>query len=169
MAIRCGNCKSLHKSVVDVKACYVGARQASLPANPQPVQREGWPSVPEGRYALESEDGVKFYKVDKPTEGRWAGYIFVKLLVGSPGDWAEYPQRAAKQEIMAAIEKIGARESAALFGFKARHCGRCMSPLSTPQSRAAGYGEVCAEKVGWPYPSKNEALRILRERGEDAA
>ena len=34
--------------------------------------------VPAGRYALVAEDGVvKFYVVDRPTEGKWAGRTFV--------------------------------------------------------------------------------------------
>lgn len=129
-------------------------------------QKQTWPTVPEGRYALQAEDGtVTFYKVDRPDQGRWAGYIFTKRIVGSPGDWAEF--RVPLAPTMDAIEKMGAMESARLFGYKAKACGRCSSPLSTVQSRAAGYGEVCAEKVGWPYPSEKEARRILGELGEE--
>ena len=29
--------------------------------------------------------GGVFYKVDRPTEGKWAGYTFVKLLVADGG------------------------------------------------------------------------------------
>lgn len=123
-------------------------------------------SVPEGRYALIEEDGtVAFYKVDRPTEGKWSGRIFVKLITGGVGRWQEHRRKVA--DILPRIEKMGARESAALFGLKVRHCGRCMSPLSKLQSRAAGYGEHCAGLLGWPYPSEAEARDILRERGED--
>ncbi len=40
-------------------------------------------------------------------------------------------------------------------------CGRCLGPLSTVQSRAAGYGKACAAHVGWPYPTRREAMAIL--------
>lgn len=125
-------------------------------------------SVIAGRYALPADDGhVVFYQVDRPTEGRWNGYVFVKTLIGGVGHWTTYPQKeAAGQNILERIEKFGVRESAQLFGWKAKHCGRCMSPLSQIQSRAAGYGAHCAGLTGWPYPTKEEARRMLGERGE---
>lgn len=121
-------------------------------------------TVLEGRYAVETPDVVKFYKVDRPTEGKWTGYVFVKMLVGSPGDWSEYPIKgAAREAVFIAIESAGVRESAVLFGRKTQRCGRCMSPLSDPRSRAAGYGQHCASLLGWPYPSRQEALAFLGE------
>lgn len=134
--------------------------------------REVPPDVPAGRYALVGDDGVvRFYKVDRPTEGKWSGYVFVKMLVGGVGDWQEYPVKGGDRRmvVLRLIEKAGVRESAALFGMKAKHCGSCMSPLSQLQSRAAGYGAHCASKHGWFYPSKAEARVILAERGEDVS
>src|SRR5690606_38406913 len=42
-------------------------------------------AVPAGRYALRSEDGqrISFYRVDRPEEGKWAGWVFVKHLVAN--------------------------------------------------------------------------------------
>lgn len=148
----------------------IGKREASaaiealLPLHNRSHEYARWPSVVEGRYALYTGDGtVAFYKVDRPTEGKWAGRIFVKLLIGAPGHWHEMK---ASLETMARIEEMGAVESARLFGYKSKSCGQCGSPLSNLRSRAAGFGEVCAAKLGWPYPSENEARRILREMGE---
>lgn len=160
-------------NVCDGKA--VGKKEASdaieallkLPrkGGEEPKSTGAWASIPEGRYALVIDGDVKFFKVDRPTQGKWAGRVFTKLITGGVGSWQEY--RRKNEDILPLIEKMGARESATLFGIKARHCGRCMSPLSTKQSRAAGYGEHCAGVVGWPYPSVKEAERILLERGED--
>jgi hypothetical protein len=125
------------------------------------------PDVAAGRYALTGTDGqVRFYQVDRPTEGRWAGYVFVKVLIGSLGAWRkERVNRSQQPEILRLIAKD--QEGAArLFGQKAKQCGHCHSPLSTPQSRAAGYGETCADNHGYWYPKLEEALRLLKEMGE---
>lgn len=128
-----------------------------------------WPAIPAGNYALEAADGhVVFYGVDKPTHGNWPGMTFVNLLVGAPGDWRE--QKLGRDVQWRILERINAdpQEAARLFGYKTRSCGQCHSPLSNPRSRAAGFGEVCAGKTGWPYPSMEAALRILAELGESA-
>lgn len=122
---------------------------------------------PAGRYALDTSDGVKFYQVDRPTEGRWQGHVFVKRVFGSPGKLRvdRIKSSRTRDEILRAIA-VDTRSAAALFGIKMRACGSCLSPLTNPQSRAAGYGLTCAGKNGWYYPSLREALRILDERGE---
>lgn len=133
-------------------------------ATEAPAQKKETPDVPAGRYGLSGADGqVRFYRVDRPTEGKWKGYTFVKLLIGSPGAWrAEQINRSIRPQILAAI---GADAEAALrlFGQKFEQCGACSSPLSDPRSRAAGYGEICAGKRGYWYPTLAEALKILGE------
>ena len=124
--------------------------------------------VPDGRYALPAEDGhYVFYKVDNVTEGKWAGYTFVVQLVGSVGDWSE--QRLSREVSKSVLARIAAdvEEAARMFGLKAKACSYCSSPLSQIQSRAAGYGETCAENHGFYYPSLEEARTILAERGEE--
>lgn len=133
-----------------------------------------WPSVPAGRYAIyrtteaTGESILRFYQVDKPENGKWAGRVFLSLLVGSPGNWTKLSIKQSKDKntVMAHIGK-DARAAAVEFGRKAKVCGRCLSPLSHVRSRAAGYGQACAEKLGWPYPSEEEARRILHELGID--
>lgn len=129
-------------------------------ATPQPVN-----DVPEGRYAVRGSDRtVDFYKVDCPTEGRWAGYVFASLLTGAPGDWAKQRlSKPATATLLARIQAAGVEDSARLFGEKTESCGNCGSPLSDPQSRVAGYGETCAGKHGYWYPTLAEALEILNE------
>lgn len=123
------------------------------------------PQLKPGSYALREPDGdVSFYAVDMPARGNWAGQVFIVKLVGAPGDWLR--QRIADPRKVAeriAADLIGA---ARLFGQKARACGQCGSPLSNVRSRAAGYGEECATRLGWPYPSKIVAEQQL---GETAA
>lgn len=157
-----------------LKACpgkaVAAANKAHIAAN-----NEVWPSVPAGRYALyrtgaDGQPALRFYQVDKPTEGRWAGRVFLSLLIGSPGNYTKLAIKDGRQrdEIMAAIG-LDARAAAVEFGRKAGVCGRCLSPLSNLRSRAAGYGAICASKLGWPYPGEEEARRILDELGIDAS
>ena len=41
------------------------------------------PAVPEGRYAVEIDGTLGFFKVDAPTEGKWAGRVFVKQMAST--------------------------------------------------------------------------------------
>ena len=123
--------------------------------------------IPDGKYALQADDGhFVFYQIDNPTEGKWAGYTFVSQLIGSVGDWQE--QRLSRQVSDGVKARIAANveEAARMFGIKAKACSYCSSPLSNIQSRAAGYGETCANNHGFFYPTEAEAREILAERGE---
>lgn len=125
-------------------------------------------NIPDGRYALPADDGhFVFYKVDNVTEGKWAGYTFVVQLVGSVGDWNEQRLSRAVSDNVKSRIAADVEEAARMFGIKARACGYCCSPLSNIQSRAAGYGEKCAENNGLHYPTEGEAREILAERGEE--
>jgi hypothetical protein len=108
--------------------------------------------VPEGRYAVTGEDGTTdFYKVDRPTEGKWAGYIFVKLGLGGPhGDprWERIPLRNV-QTILNKIAADGPKEAMLRYGKELGHCGHCGRTLTNPESIEAGIGPVCRGKMGW--------------------
>ena len=55
------------------------ARQAEREQEQRTEREQGpAPIVPAGWYALDNGDGVRFYRVDTPTEGRWAGRVFVR-------------------------------------------------------------------------------------------
>lgn len=129
-------------------------------------EEDRWTNVPAGRYALTGSDGhVFFVQVNRPESGRWEGHVFAAYLVGSPGDFSRI--RAERHEQLHLLDRLAEDPVAAarLFGDKFMICGRCCSPLSNVRSRAAGFGETCATKVGWPYPSAGEARRMLDERG----
>lgn len=137
-----------------------------LPAEVQKAAVADPPVVPEGRYAIRGHDStVDFYKVDhgKPG-GRWDGYVFVSLLIGAPGAFAEQRiGREASASVIGRVLAAGIEDSARLYGEKTRTCGNCGADLSDPQSRAAGYGETCAGNRGYWYPTRAEALEILGE------
>jgi len=111
--------------------------------------------VPAGRYAITGDDGsTVFYKVDRPTEGDWAGYVFVRMLVAQGGHGLAalgqvklgVPQQ---RSVLDRIAEAGVAESSARFGHDLGHCGVCGRELTKDESIARGIGPVCAEKMGW--------------------
>lgn len=122
-------------------------------------------SMPEGRYALHWDEpgargwtGWHFYEVDKPTEGRWVGYTFVKRLIGAPSQYQKVDiKRSDRDEVLRAIDEDPKRAMVD-YGKQAKVCGRCASPLSNDDkphphdgltSIQRGIGPVCMFKDGW--------------------
>lgn len=104
------------------------------------------PEVPAGRYAVENEQGaLAFYVVDRPTEGRWAGYTFVRVMASD--EEHRVSLRAAKP-ILAKIQ-ADPKAASARYGHELGRCGVCNRTLTDEASRAAGIGPVCADKAGW--------------------
>ena len=106
--------------------------------------------VPAGRYAIDTSvhavNGTAFYKVDRPTEGKWAGRVFVKQIVGDD------EQRLSQKQGLAIIAKIaeaGAEAASARYGHEIGECGICGRTLTNDESRERGIGPVCAAKAGW--------------------
>lgn len=108
-------------------------------------------SIPAGRYALvEDKDGVvRFYQIDKPDEGRWAGRIFVKQLYGSPGQFRKERRYGAAAVSILELIADDPQGASLLFGKEAGICGVCGSPLTNEESRALGIGPICRGKMGW--------------------
>lgn len=106
--------------------------------------------VPAGRYAVATEAGaintLAFYKVDRPTEGRWAGYVFVKHIVS---DDEQRMGRAAGEAILRKIAAVGAEAAMAAYGHEIGECGMCSRTLTNDESRERGIGPICAAKAGW--------------------
>lgn len=101
--------------------------------------------IPAGRYAVEGEDGnLKFYRIDKPTKGPWAGRTFVK--VQASGEL--YPVRSS-QSRAGILRKIAAdvRAAAVRYGWELGICSQCGRTLTDPESIAAGIGPICASKL----------------------
>lgn len=99
--------------------------------------------VPAGRYAIEADGVIKFYAVDRPTEGKWAGYTFVKVQASD--DLFPVKGQAAKA-VLAAIA-VDPKAALVRYGHAIGKCGLCGRTLTDEESRAAGIGPVCARKV----------------------
>lgn len=104
------------------------------------------PDVPAGRYAIDGPNGLTFYRVDRPTEGKWAGRTFVSVQAGPN----LFPVRdaGARLGILAVIARDPAAASMR-YGRELGHCGVCGLELTNQESRARGIGPVCAGKMGW--------------------
>lgn len=104
------------------------------------------PDVPAGRYAVKGPDGeFVFIKVDRPTDGRWKGYTFVKRQSG--GNYINVRGNEA-QDILHAIA-ADPNQAMRMYGILLGKCGHCGRALTDAESRAAGIGPVCAGKMGW--------------------
>jgi hypothetical protein len=102
--------------------------------------------VPAGHYAIASRgtNDLMFVRVDRPTEGKWAGRTFVKMIVGGHPDAPVARNRVA--DVLARIVEAGTDDAARLYGQEIGRCCRCNRTLTDEASRAAGIGPDCATK-----------------------
>lgn len=103
-------------------------------------------AVKAGFYAIPTVEGARnalaFYRVDVPTEGKWAGYTFVKLIIGG-----QEPTRVPKAQATGILARIAADPDAGpRYGQEIGKCCRCNRTLTNDESRAAGIGPECASK-----------------------
>lgn len=126
---------------------YTGRRYTFGQETPQV---DDMPDVPEGRYALPTLEGadneIAFYRVDRPTEGRWAGKVFACRLSG--GEEIKLG-RDGTARLVTKIAQFGPELASALYGQNIGRCGICNITLTNDVSRARGIGPKCAAKHGW--------------------
>lgn len=101
-------------------------------------------TVAEGRYALNTDDGVKFYRVEHgKVGGRWEGFVFVSAQASD--DLYPIRNRQARQAILDAIA-ADPQAATVLYGIELGVCGRCGATL-TSEYRKTGIGPVCGTKA----------------------
>lgn len=118
--------------------------QRKAPAPGAPVaDAPALPDVPAGRYALRTDGIVKFYILDRPESGRWAGYVFLKAQASDE----KYPIKnlTAKAEILGRISE-GIEGAQKLYGQELGRCYACGRTLTDETSRALGIGPDCRSK-----------------------
>lgn len=105
-----------------------------------------WPNVDAGRYALETDQGIKFYRVSRPTEGRWAGFTFVDIQASD-----ELHPIRNKDQRKSILEQIEVDPKGAMlrYGQLIGACGHCGRTLTDETSRQLGIGPICRGKLGW--------------------
>jgi len=101
-------------------------------------------TVAEGRYALDIDGVVKFYRVEHgKAGGRWEGYVFVSALASD--DLHPIRNRQHRDAILAAIA-ADPQAATVLYGKSLGVCGRCGATL-TSEYRLQGIGPVCSTKA----------------------
>jgi hypothetical protein len=116
--------------ITKANALKAAARRTAPAASP----------VTDGRYAVEHEGTLKFYKVKN---GRNAGFVF--LDVQASDDWHPIRNLTKIREILALIA-VDAKAAMIRYGQEIGECGHCGRTLTDAASRAAGIGPVCAGK-----------------------
>lgn len=99
-------------------------------------------TVPAGRYAVvDPADGkLKFYQVDTPTQGKWAGWVFLSVFASDE----KFPIRdRSKKEIILGTIGLNPKEAMMRYGLELGICGRCGRALTDETSRALGIGPIC--------------------------
>lgn len=101
------------------------------------------PDVPAGWYAIDGTQGreTRFYRVDRPVKGRWAGRTFLKVQSSN-----EFWPITNRDEVLRVLLEIAVDPDAAgrRYGREIGRCCRCNRTLTDDESRAAGIGPVCA-------------------------
>lgn len=110
--------------------------------------------LPAGRYLV----GESYVKVDRPTDGRWAGYVFVKFQQYGPETDG---LRIALLNADAGVAKVDESHRSLLdtlladpyahalkFAQTTETCGICGRTLKVKESIERGIGPVCAAKFG---------------------
>ena len=102
--------------------------------------------VPAGYFfIIDPTDNVeKFFKVDKPTEGKWAGYQFLKVQASS-----DFWPVKNKEHRNAIFTEIAKDPTTAMneYGMRLGRCGVCNRTLTARDSRLRGIGPVCAANL----------------------
>jgi hypothetical protein len=118
----------------------------AVPATTAPAPTPSSGQVPSGRYAIEMDGVLKFYRVNTPTEGKWAGRTFVDVMASD--ELHSIRNRESREAILAEILRVGPREASGRYGHELGHCGVCGRTLTDAVSRERGIGPVCWEVFG---------------------
>lgn len=106
-----------------------------------------------GGYALDREEGgTAFYLVNRPTQGKWEGWTFLRLQMGPEsstlGSVDPHGHVRGASNVRSILERILVDPKAAMarYGRELGFCGACGLPLTNETSREMGIGPICAAK-----------------------
>jgi hypothetical protein len=149
-----------------------GTRHLAHPDRGKPRERRPTlhvelPDVPEGHYAIPSRTGnndYEFFRVDRPTNGDFAGRTYVKTVIGGH---PEYNVRGINntRAVLEAIVDFGVDKAGLLYGQKIKRCRYCNKRLTKYASRILSAGRYCCDIRG--YADEWDAVQKLRPEGED--
>jgi hypothetical protein len=103
----------------------------------------GADSVPAGRYAVRFGGDMQCFRVERPTHGMWAGFVFVRKIAAT----GEFRIGGADAKgVLTAIAATGPADAVAAYGKVAKRCSLCNHSLENPTSMQTGIGPECAKK-----------------------
>jgi hypothetical protein len=102
--------------------------------------------IPDGYYAIGPVGDTRFYRVSKPTTGKWSGYIFLNIQAGD--DLYPVKNHTERLRVLEVIAE-DVRAAAIRYGKELGRCSQCNRTLTNPDSIIAGIGPWCAQKAGW--------------------
>ena len=105
------------------------------------------PVIPNGRYAIDIEGKLRFFRVNSPESGKWSGFTFVNEIIG--GGFAEDRGFSIKGGFKATVISIigdDPKSAMARYGLNMGRCGVCNRDLTDEESRLLGIGPVCRNK-----------------------
>ena len=126
--------------------------EGETPKAPAPTSGLDLTVLPEGGsyYAVPNADGkLTFLKVDRPKDGKWGGWTFVRQYLGGQGPAQRLgcakPGQGYSGQWPSLMEKVLAdpKGAAQTFGQELGKCARCHADLTDETSRAQGLGPVC--------------------------
>jgi hypothetical protein len=91
---------------------------------------------------LDRDGEVKFYSVDNPERGKWAGYTFVSVQASDEF----YPVKGAARAEVLKLIAADPEAASVLYGRSIGKCGRCGRTLTDSSSISAGIGPICAQR-----------------------
>jgi Family of unknown function (DUF6011) len=138
-----------HENLTKDQASRVIQALKELPWKPKtssPQAVQVFDKVPAGYFFIvDPIDGEeKFFKVDKPDQGKWKGYTFLKVQAGS--DFWPIKNKEHREAVLKeiAIDPVAAMNE---YGMRLGRCGVCNRTLTARDSRLRGIGPVCAARL----------------------
>jgi RNA polymerase subunit RPABC4/transcription elongation factor Spt4 len=147
------------------RASDIISKLLTLPVRDDIVKKQnpGWPDVPAGRYAVESDEGeLRFYRL-------WVGNTgYKKLYLLHGPDSTELPYKTALG-VCGKIFRAGIEECAIRYGREIGACSNCGRRLTNRISRELGIGPVCGGRMfGDDWNGRViDARKDIELRGED--
>jgi len=123
------------------------ADRTCLPPAPSVPLISTFTDVPDGYYATASRSGhndLDFWKVERPSGGKWAGRTFVRRVIGGKPD-ANTTNLQARLALLA-IREAGPEAAGLLYATELGLCRRCNRHLTDEVSRRLGIGPYCRAK-----------------------
>ena len=93
---------------------------------------------------LDPADKLRFFQLDMPLKGKWAGCLFMKEQASD--ELHRVRDIVREEAVLRAVIK-DAEGALTRYGLELGACGMCGRTLTDEESRARGIGPICADKL----------------------